>query len=1035
MKAINKFFYALLAFATVGMVACSEDATHEPGPAELEGCYGVYFPEASILETQGPMGDTSLDPSEPTTFTYYAYRENSEGEITVPVEINSTLDAEGNPMYTVEPIVFADGEEVAEFGVVLSDKAEVGVPYKLTVSVANDPQFVKQYDTANATMFSVTINRVKWIEVGQCLFVEDMVSAWYGLAIPPYEVKVEVRADSINEEAFEAALAGTGDDSGLAGIYRMVNPYEIWGQIGGITTFDANVLIYVLDASRVYIPFQKVGITINDGAGVNDVTILSDAAYDLAKDVAIEDIKPEQWGYVRNGKIGFPVDMLLGNPGGSASPSSLYYANRNGLWSLTLSPALGVYELAMPDAEEDGDFSFAEVDLPEGALFYSESQAAVYGPVLEKGRCEVSTKDADRIFYKEYGLLYRLPDLYEEGYPIYFAALEDGTVTLPKAYLSQATGLVQNGYEVMMAIDAEQSKFDPATGLMTLVAEFYSGTGEDAVSYGTFQEVIAVKAPEFPVQPVADLKNDFAYSAFYTAPMTSEFMDSEFDVDVEQGTCINPYLELDGTAYRIQSLYTNGYDIYFVADSEGNVGVTAGYELQPTGVVIYGKAAYMQILGGTCNDKTVILNAKFCDVEGNTLVPALCTETVVNYTWFEVGAGSYYSVLFGDDATQQIIPFNGRKLENAEGTNLYRIVNWVDFGADLTFTWDKTTNKCEIVGMVDTGIPSAMFGATGRSCVCDARTCLAWYDVVADWATLERNGYTQPHFDPQTLTFEFEIFYVFPDMGVGYMLNDMDGLPVPFVEAYVLDGAPSEGPKWEAVATGSWYCNVLNNPITGLTLEHKEGTNSYRVVNFLSAATGVEGKHFEFTWDQTTNLCEVSGVVDTGILCESLGIGAPGNIYFVDEKTYWNAHGYPGDTWESLQAEYGVSVQPYFNTQYNAFFFRVAYYIKDVDKVVGFKTESGEQTQFVEEVFQLDAATTTSSAVTLEKVSIAKNADAGEFTGISKYRKVTPSAKERLSQSAMKVSCSKLSINLDKVAHRSLKTATPVKRQTMFLAR
>jgi len=858
MKAINKFFYALLAFATVGMVACSEDATHEPGPAELEGCYGVYFPEASVLETQGPMGETSLDPSEPTTFTYYAYRENTEGEITVPVEIDCTLDADQLPMYTVEPIVFADGEDVAEFTVTLSDKAEVGVPYDLTVSVVNDPQFVKQYDTANATMFSVTINRVKWIEVGQCLFIEDMVSAWYGLAIPPYEVKVEVRADSINEEAFEAALAGTGDDSGLAGIYRMVNPYEIWGQIGGITTFDANVLIYVLDASRVYIPFQKVGITINDGAGVNDVTILSDAAYDLANDVAIEDIKPEQWGYVRNGKIGFPVDMLLGNPGGSASPSSLYYANRNGLWSLTLSPALGVYELAMPNAEEDGDFSFAEVDLPEGALFYSESQAAVYGPVLEKGRCEVSTKDADRIFYKEYGLLYRLPDLYEEGYPIYFAALEDGTVTLPKAYLSQATGLVQNGYDVMMAIDAEQSKFDPATGLMTLVAEFYSGTGEDAVSYGTFQEVIAVKAPEFPVQPVADLKNDFAYSPFYTAPMTSEFMDSEYDVDVEQGTCINPYLELDGTAYRMQSLYTNGYDIYFVADSEGNVGVTAGYELQPTGVVIYGKAAYMQILGGTCNEKTVVLNAKFCDVEGNSLVPALCTETVVNYTWVAVATGTYTNGLLGD-AEGNPVPVPSRQMLNAEGTDMYKILDYWGFeGYDLIFTWNKSTNKCEIVGACDCGFYYSKEG--GNFCAADCKTAYAFAGYDYDWPLLEQNGYMQPTYDPQTLTFTFPVMYVIFESGSVFN---------PVIDTFVLDGAPQEN-TWENVAVGTlthttdFFVYPENVPFAepNLVLQRYGQTNKYKIVGL-----GAGVFDLDLIFDEAAGVVEIPGT-KTGLQYE-----------------------------------------------------------------------------------------------------------------------------------------------------------------------
>lgn len=1008
MKAINKFFYALLAFATVGMVACSEDATHEPGPAELEGCYGVYFPEASILETQGPMGETSLDPSEPTTFTYYAYRENTEGEITVPVEIDCTLDADQLPMYTVEPIVFADGEDVAEFTVTLSDKAEVGVPYDLTVSVVNDPQFVKQYDTANATMFSVTINRVKWIEVGQCLFVEDMVSAWYGLAIPPYEVKVEVRADSINEEAFEAALAGTGDDSGLAGIYRMVNPYEIWGQIGGITTFDANVLIYVLDASRVYIPFQKVGITINDGAGVNDVTILSDAAYDLAKDVAIEDIKPEQWGYVRNGKIGFPVDMLLGNPGGSASPSSLYYANRNGLWSLTLSPALGVYELAMPNAEEDGDFSFTEVELPEGALFYSESQAAVYGPVLEKGRCEVSTKDADRIFYKEYGLLYRLPDLYEEGYPIYFAALEDGTVTLPKAYLSQATGLVQNGYDVMMAIDAEQSKFDPATGLMTLVAEFYSGTGEDAVSYGTFQEVIAVKAPEFPVQPVADLKNDFAYSAFYTAPMTSEFMDSEFDVDVEQGTCINPYLELDGTAYRMQSLYTNGYDIYFVADSEGNVGVTAGYELQPTGVVIYGKAAYMQILGGTCNEKTVVLNAKFCDVEGNSLVPALCTETVVNYTWIEVATGTYTNGLLGD-AEGNPVPVPGRQMLNAEGTDMYKILDYWGFeGYDLIFTWNKTTNKCEIVGACDCGFYYSAKG--GNFCATDCKTAHALLGYDYDWPYLEQNGYMQPTYDPQTLTFTFPVMYVVFESGSVFK---------PVIDTFVLDGAPQEN-TWENVAVGTFTHTTdffadpekLPIPESNLVLQRYGQTNKYKIVG-----VGAGTFDLDMTFDEATGVVELPGS-NTGLKYEEQD-GSLTDIWAGDAWAMmrdWGAAA-EGITKEQVYTAYPNS----YDAATKTFSFYLGYY--DVYGYTYTGVDNGNPTVHTFQITgDAPAATSSLAPASTDAVKVKK------FNRTKKHN-VAP---RKLS--TLKTTEANLSEIKGAPVARSLKTATPVKRQMKFVA-
>lgn len=1015
MKAINKFFYALLAFATVGMVACSEDATHEPGPAELEGCYGVYFPEASVLETQGPMGDTSLDPSEPTTFTYYAYRENTEGEITVPVEIDSTLDADQLPMYTVEPIVFLDGEDVAEFTVTLSDKAEVGVPYSLTVSIVNDPQFVKQYDTTNATMFDLTINRVKWIDLGKCSFTEDVLTSYWNFgfnpANPTYNVTVQVRADSIDEAAFEAAIAGTGNDSGLSGIYRIVNGWRVgvWGDDSD-EEYNASIAadpIYTVfnckPYNKVWVPLQELGLTINGGM----TSIYSLPAYYMDNG-ADDRITDDMYGRIENGAIVFGDKQLLMCPGGDYVGQNTYYSNLSGNFKLVLSPALGVYELAMPNAEEDGDFSFVEVELPEGALFYSESQAAVYGPVLEKGRCEVSTKDADRIFYKEYGVLYRLPDLYEEGYPIYFSALEDGTVTLPKAYLNQATGLVQNGFDVLMAIDAEQSKFDPATGLMTLVAEFYSGSGEDAVSYGTFQEVIAVKAPEFPVQPVADLKNDFSYSAFYTAPMTSEFMDSEFDVDVEKGTCTNPYLALDGTAYRMPSLYTNGYDIYFVADSEGNVGVTAGYELQPTGVVIYGKAAYMQILGGTCNEKTVVLNAKFCDVEGNSLVPALCTETVVNYTWVQVATGTYTNGLLGD-AEGNPVPVPSRPLLNAEGTDMYKILDFWGFeGYDLIFTWNKTTNKCEIVGACDCGFYYSAEG--GNFCAADCKTAYALAGRDYDWPFLEQNGYMQPTYNPQTLTFTFPVMYVVFESGS--IFN-------PVIDTFVLDGAPQEN-TWENVAVGTFthttdfFADPENLPIPepNLVLQRYGQTNKYKIVG-----VGAGTFDLDMTFDEAAGVVEIPGS-NTGLKYEEQD-GSLTDIWAGDAWSMmrdWGAAA-EGITKEQVYKAYPNS----YDAATKTFSFYLGYY-----DVYGYTYTGVDEGNPTVHTFQItgDAPAATSSL-------------APASTDAVKVKKFNRTKKHNVAPrklSTLKTTEANLSEIKGAPVARSLKTATPVKRQMKFVA-
>ena len=1016
MKAINKFFYALLAFATVGMVACSEDATHEPGPAELEGCYGVYFPEASVLETQGPMGEISVDPSEATVFKYYAYRENTEGQITVPVEVDkNTTDKDGNPMYTITEIVFADGEDVAEFTVTLSDKAEVGVPYTLTLSVVNDPQYVKQYDTANKSTFSVTINRVKWIDVGYvtddqggiwCEFSEDMVAAWYGFTQPlVYPVKVQVRGDSISsEEAFKAALEGNGTEEDLLGVYRVINAYYPFAGVDGFTPYETSFNIYVDGVDRVHIPLQPVGLVVNDGTP-GEVMIYSMVDFYLDNDSPASD---DMYGSIRGGKITFPVKMLLGCPGGSYAGSNTYYANNNGLWSLNIAPALGTYELAMPDAESDGDFSFNEVALPEGAMFYSESQAASFAPVLEKGRCEVSTKDADRIFYKEYGTLYRLPSLYTDGYPIYFAAKEDGTVTLPDAYLVQQTGIIQNGYAVQMVIDVENSKIDPATGLLSLVAEFIAGEGEDAVSYGTFQELIAVEAPEFPVQPVADLKNDFSYSAFYTAPMTSEFMDSEFDVTVEQGACINPYLELDGAAYRMPSLYTNGYDIYFVADSEGNVGVTAGYELQPTGVVIYGKAAYMQILGGTCNEKTVVLNAKFCDIEGNSLVPALCTETVVNYTWVAVATGTYTNGLLGDAAGNPV-PVPSRQLLNAEGTDMYKILDFWGFeGYDLIFTWNKTTNKCEIVGACDCGYYYSAEG--GNFCATDCKTAYALMGKDYDWPLLEQNGYMQPSYNPQTLTFTFPVMYVIFESGSIFK---------PVNDTFVLDGAPQEI-TWENVAVGTFthttdffvYPENLPLPEPNLVLQRYGQTNKYKIVG-LGAGTF----DLDMTFDEATGVVEIPGT-NTGLKYEEQ------DGSFTD---IW-----AGDAWSMMRdwgaAEEGITKEQVYKAYPNSydaatktFSFYLGYY--DFYGYTYTRVAEGNPTVHT---FQItgDAPAATSSL-------------APASTDAVKVKKFNRTKKQDVAP--RKLSTLKTTeVNLSEIkgapVARSLKTATPVKRQTMVLA-
>ena len=1012
MKAINKFFYALLAFVAVGMVSCTEEATHEPGAPELEGCYGVYFPDASVYENQGPLGDLSVDPSEATVYTYAAFRENTDGEITVPVQIfTNTADAEGNPMYTVEPIVFEDGEEVATFKVSLSSKAEVGVPYILKLGVANDPQYVKQYDTQNSTEISVTINRVKWIEVGYvvdeqggkwCEYSEDMVAAWYGFTQPlVYPVKVSVRADSVADEAkFLAALEGNGTEEDLIGIYRVSNAYYPFEGVSGFTPYDASFYIYVDAVDKVHIPLSPVGLKVNDGA-IGDVMIYSMVDYYLDNGAKPSD---DMYGSIRGGKITFPVQMLLGCPGGSYAGKNTYYVNSNGLWELNIAPALGSYELAMPNAESDGDFSFSELNLPGNAVFYSESQNFYALPAVEKGRCEVNTKDADREFYSNYGVLYRLVEPYAEGADIYFAAKADGTVTLPEAYLSQFTGIVQNGYEVMMEINAAESSFDAESGELKLVADFAVYAGDERLSYGSYREVITTGEPEFNVAPAVDLASDFSYKTFYAVPMESTFMQATIeDATLMKGTATTTnsalFASVYGSVYKLPSLYTEGYDIYFVADEEGAVSVAPGYEVQATGQYVLGKKAFLNIVSGTCTEQTLVLNIKVCDAEGNLLLPALCTETMVNLVWNQVATGTYTNGLLGD-ANGNAIPVAGRKLLNAEGTNQYRITNfWGYEGYDLNFTWDKTTNKCEITGTCDTGHFYAAKG--GNFCAADCKTAYALMGKNYSWETLEANGFKQPYYDAANNTFVFVVMYVVYESGS--IFN-------PVYDTFVLDGEVTVV-EWQDYAVGEfthtdifWLPSSLTPPYVeqNILMQRYGETNKYRLMI-------IEGQiPLEFTYDAASGALEVPAQ-KTGAQYQEQD-GSMTDIYMGDAWAIFDAWGNPknyakADVYAAYPNGYDAATQTYS--------FHLGYF-----DLYGYTYT--ELTPAVHTFKVTGAAPASTSAV----LASAKTLPIKTYNRVKKNEVVSKFANATVKSSA----ASKLSNKVEVKAARSIYTATPVRK-------
>lgn len=148
MKKFNKYIFSLAALA-FAFTACVEEQEYEKGAADLEGCYGVYFP------TQEATGNHTFDPTKAAEIVFTVARKNSEGDITVPVK--HTASHEG--VFQLGELVFADGQTESTLKVTFPD-SEIGVTYKLHLSI-EDPQYASKYNDAD-THIDFSVLRVEW---------------------------------------------------------------------------------------------------------------------------------------------------------------------------------------------------------------------------------------------------------------------------------------------------------------------------------------------------------------------------------------------------------------------------------------------------------------------------------------------------------------------------------------------------------------------------------------------------------------------------------------------------------------------------------------------------------------------------------------------------------------------------------------------------------------------------------------------------------------------------------------------------------
>ena len=148
MKKFSKYIFTLAALA-LATTACLKEEEYQKGAADVEGCYGVYFP------TQDAAGSHTYDPSQPTEVEFTAVRLNSEGDITVPLKYT-----ESHPgIFQLGELAFEDGQTEATLKVTFPE-SENGVTYKLSLSI-DDPLYASRYNDG-ATNLDFSVMRVEW---------------------------------------------------------------------------------------------------------------------------------------------------------------------------------------------------------------------------------------------------------------------------------------------------------------------------------------------------------------------------------------------------------------------------------------------------------------------------------------------------------------------------------------------------------------------------------------------------------------------------------------------------------------------------------------------------------------------------------------------------------------------------------------------------------------------------------------------------------------------------------------------------------
>ncbi|MCD8032643.1 MAG: hypothetical protein LUF85_17935 [Bacteroides sp.] len=282
MKTIKNILGVLLALAIMTIpYSCGDDVEYTP--AEIPNSIEVYFPDSNSSKI-----DLS---SEATSFEVTIARVKTDDAVTVPLTVTG-----GDGIYTIPTsVAFAQGESQSTITITYDPNVLEYDDYTEITLTIGDDTYTTFYGLSEYS-FSVGIP-APWESLGMATYVDDFISAFFGISQVPYEVEIQ-----------ENVLT--------PGLFRLINPYspEVYPfGLNGTGTYDESqnhhLEIDARDSEGVYIRQQDTGLDWTYG----NFLVWSIASYEMERNgKTLEEVKAQgDCGTYANGVITFPPSTLL----------------------------------------------------------------------------------------------------------------------------------------------------------------------------------------------------------------------------------------------------------------------------------------------------------------------------------------------------------------------------------------------------------------------------------------------------------------------------------------------------------------------------------------------------------------------------------------------------------------------------------------------------------------------------------------------------------------------------------------------------